>query len=312
MSRSDADTIAELRARLAEVERERDESIASSGTWLRSAGVAIIERDEALARLAILEAAMPTAEERELLDHLYRATVEHVTGGGVSPATARAESALAKARAWFRRLDDYLRRIIHRAESADATIEILSRDAREIRDAAMTFLPAYMLAGETAAPAIQRAATHIERLCQQVEAAEQRAESGGGAEAMREAAVRHLERLAKDERAGGMGGERVWLTLKSAAAEIRALPLPTPPPCEGCGGTGVRHWRDGDAPCFQCQPKPASVPAGYRRIWIRVSICDGGHVASVWDSEPARINSTAAIVVADIPAAPVVEGEVVP
>jgi hypothetical protein len=54
---------------------------------------------------ARLREAMPTDEERGMLDTLYRATVECVTGGGMFPATARAEDELAKARAWLARLD---------------------------------------------------------------------------------------------------------------------------------------------------------------------------------------------------------------
>lgn len=67
------------------------------------------ERDAALTRaeaeVARLREVTPTDEERCALDSLYRATVEHATGGGVFPVTARTEAELAKARAWFARRD---------------------------------------------------------------------------------------------------------------------------------------------------------------------------------------------------------------
>ena len=65
----------------------------------------VVELERTRAELAAARAAMPTDEERDVLDTLYRATVERVTGGGTFPATARAEDELAKARAWLARLD---------------------------------------------------------------------------------------------------------------------------------------------------------------------------------------------------------------
>ena len=130
----------------------------------------------------------------------------------------------------------------------------------------------------------------IERLTARIRDLEAR--PVGGAAEMREAAARVAIARAKDERAGAAGGdfdERTWLALHELAREIRALSLPTPSP----------------------STEPDAVPEGHQRLWIRVSVSEGVRVASVWDVEPARIASTVAIVVVDLPIAPTVRGAVV-
>mgnify|MGYP001768364724 CR=1 FL=1 len=77
--------------------------------WIDELIEASSKRDAEIAKLraenARLREAMPTDGDRDVLDSLYRATVELVTGGGMFPASARAEDELAKARAWLARMD---------------------------------------------------------------------------------------------------------------------------------------------------------------------------------------------------------------
>ncbi len=306
------------------------------------------------------------------------------------------------------------RREMERAEleSANARIreleadrEILARDAREVRDAAMKHLPGYVRPGETAAGAIERVAQHlseslseVERLTEALSAAEKRAdqatrrcealvkldeasdetirvwhERASKAERERDDLARTiaeataalgpawmhggatlaegiqrkttaLERLGSDGHVGAavlgvladfgwdhavvrgeveserhadsvMGCILVALERAMRPADFTPAAAAT---CEGCGGTGVRHWRDGDAPCFQCQPTPSpstepdAVPEGHRRVWIRIAGWpDEGGVASLWEREPEQRTSTLAIVVVDLPIAPTVRGAVV-